>query len=278
LLRRIAGFIFDYTFHGNTRDLGGPNNEKLVEYGVARFAFHKNVVTNEPLALLAAVDYFSETWWPLQHFLLEAVTSHHDSARGSAFEHFAAYILGNAFKSPTPLSEVFSFVGRVSEDLEGEIGELVAIEKAGGTYVCHPIDISSNTGPTYRWGRTCQSEAETLAWLQNPQRTAFCFPADKVGPDLILVLRLSDKSLVRVLFQFKQRLEPTMSRKKIADALGTTDPSQFVSPRSTPPLSVSAQLTTQVASNSNSYVLLFGSIFTPHPRFTAQDTPTLMPP
>ncbi|KIM30016.1 hypothetical protein M408DRAFT_100172 [Serendipita vermifera MAFF 305830] len=233
LHRQIAGFVFDYVFHGKPRNTGGRNYDKLVEYGVARFGSHTNILADEPLALLAAMDYFTtNTPWSLQHFLEEGLSNSNESARGTAFEYFGAYLLGMAFKSARSLSEVFTFVGEHSSGLLDEEAELVAIEKNNGNFSCHPVNLSSNTRPMYRQGCTPRTQAETLAWFQNPKRTIFCFPAHMVGPDLILVLQLSDKTVIRVIVQLKQKMESKMSSTDVESAFRTTDPNHFLSQKS----------------------------------------------
>lgn len=229
LLRQVAGFMLDYIFNGKPRNLGSLADERLVEYGVARFGDKKEIIVDEPLALLAAVHYFvTETSWSLRYFLKDGLTTANESARGIAFEHLGAYLIGLAFRSPARLSDVFQFI--VSHELANEVAELVAIDKTDGGFVCNPVDISSETGPTYILGRSPQTPEHTRNWLLNPGRTVFCFPAKAVGPDLILLLRLSsDHSLIRVLVQFKHLSGSNMKPYDTEIAFNTTDPNQFVS-------------------------------------------------
>jgi hypothetical protein len=111
LFHQVAGFVFDYILTSKPRDVGSPNAEKLVEYGVAQFGNYKDIVADEPLALLAVMHYSAkEMPWSLSHFLLDSLCTSNESAWGVAFEHFCAYQLALAFKSPTCLSAVFNFV------------------------------------------------------------------------------------------------------------------------------------------------------------------------
>jgi hypothetical protein len=227
LLRQIAGFVFDYIFTGKPRSLGGDHNAKLVEYGVARFGKMGHILGDEPLAILAAVHYFTNnTPWSLQYFLLEEVCTPNDTARGTALEHLGAYLLAAAFRLPRRLSDIFEFVG--VSDLGNQRAHLVAIHQSShGTLEYTPVDIFSSQQGTYILGHSARTEAETLSWLSDPKRVAFCFPAHTFGPDLILFLLLEDGTLLRVLLQFKYR--STMGPKATAEAYRTTDPSQFVS-------------------------------------------------
>jgi hypothetical protein len=202
----------------------------LVEYGVARFGLEgsvEGIVADEPLALLAAVHHFTtNSAWSFRHFLQDALSTSNDSSRGFAFEHFGAFLLAMAFRSPARLSSVFRFAG--SNSLENENAQLVALHKTdGGGFVCNPVNIFSNEGPTYTLGHTARTELETLSWLHDPKRTVFCFPAKSVGPDAILVLELSDRRVVSVLVQFKQLTKDTLGPQATAKAFETTDPQQF---------------------------------------------------
>lgn len=218
---------------GKLRDLGGPDTDKLVEYGVARFGNAKDIIVDEPLAILAATRCFTaKTHLSLKHFLLDALFTSNDNARGFAFEHFGAYAIGLAFRSPTRLSDVFNFV--VPGALQDEVVELVGLEKSSdGTFSSFPVDISSDTGPSYILGRSTSTGSETLEWFKDPKRSVFCFPAKTIGPDLVLVVRtLSDGRFLRILVQFKNFIQKTLGPTVTQHSFRTTDPTQFVSQKS----------------------------------------------
>ena len=195
----------------------------MVEYGVARFGLDKGSITaDEPLALLAAANYFTnQTGWSLSFFLKAGLAHPNASARGYALEYFGAYALALAFSSPTRLGDVFKFLG-ANSDLENETGHLVAVQKQEESFVAYPVDAKSSSLPTYTLGRRYRTSEETLSWLKNPDRIALCFPGHIVGPDLILVLQLSD-GLLRVVVQFKHSMKD-QDRQQTIDALGSTDP------------------------------------------------------
>ena len=67
----------------------------------------------------------------------------------------------------------------------------------------------------------------TLSWLQNPKGSAFCFPANTVGPVLVFVLRLiRNNAVLRVRVQFKHT--ETLSPQDSEKALRTTGPVNFL--------------------------------------------------
>jgi hypothetical protein len=113
--------------------------------------------------------------------------------------------------------------------LGDETAQLVAIHKTDTAFVDNPIDIQSETGPTYILGHSHSTVQETISWLKDPHRSVFCFPANTIGPDLILVLKLSDGQMLRVLVQFKHINENTLGASETRKAISTTDPDCFIS-------------------------------------------------
>ena len=229
LLLILADFVLEYTFTGEIRGLGGPRGDAMVEFGVSRFR-GKAAQTDEPLAILALVTFFEQKKLTLAGYLTRALNTSNPAVRGIAFEAFGAYLLARAFSDPTPLGKVFEFVGdkEASKDLEGEVAELVTLEKVNDDFQITPLQIDTNLRSSHVLGRSPKTPTDTLEWLRNPQGSAFCFPANTVGPDLIFVLRLTnDDTVLRVCVQFKhtETLSPQDSKK----AIRTTDPSTFLS-------------------------------------------------
>lgn len=213
------------------KPLGNPY-KKLVEYGFARFhGGGQEVIADEPLPLLAAAHHFRTTSWNLSYFMTTDLCTNNDSARGFAFEYFCAYLLGLAFKSPTRLSDIFTFLG--PNNVSDQVAQLVAVYKDERcSTIITPVDISSNHGPGYTLGHTCRTDEETLSWFEDPQRTVFCFPNKSIGPDFVLLLQLCDKTLLRVLVQCKHiSSKGTLGSTETFDAFRTTDPRMFIAHR-----------------------------------------------
>ena len=228
LLITLADFVFEYIFTGKIRGLSGPIGDAMVEYGVSRFK-KQEAQTDEPLAVLGLVTFVERQELTLAGHLSRDLNTSSAAYRGVAFEPFGAYLLARAFSVPTRLSQVFKFVGgKKMKVLQNQLAELVTLEKVGDNFRITPLQITTNLRPSHILGRSPSTAAETLEWLQNPQGSAFCFPANTVGPDLIFVLRLTkDNTVLRVCVQFKhtQQLSPQQTEK----AIRTTDPSTFLS-------------------------------------------------
>ena len=259
-MQRIASCVFEYIFTGKPRSIGGPEAETLVEIGFARFRQTVDGVVDEPVVLLAAANFFStKTSWTMQDYLETSLLSSQAAERGFALERFGAFMLARAFelktesqsqshtpetsrsKSSTPLlsasqtrlSSVFTFIGNHTK-LHCESAHLVSIGRDDeNEYRYTPVKFSPPSGSNYILGQSPSSSEETLEWLKNPNGTAFCFPDVNVGPDLILLLQLSDATILRVLVQFKHNSTRTLGPVKTEDAFRTTDPSQFLTVRET---------------------------------------------
>jgi hypothetical protein len=186
--------------------LGGRYSEAMVEYSVSQ--------TDEPLAILALVTFFEQTQkvkLSLARYLTETLNKSDAAHRGIRFEPFGAYLLACALSEPRRLSEVLRFVEggkKAYEAVHHERAELVVPAKDGNDFQTTPLRITTNCRSTHVLGCSPSTAAETLEWLQDPKGTAFCFPANAVGPDLIFVLRLtSDGTVLRVCVQFKHTQE-----------------------------------------------------------------------
>jgi hypothetical protein len=224
--------VLEYIFTGQPRSLGSSSIEVLVEHGFARFYNRKEGIADEPLALLAAVHYFSlNTPWTLQRTLLNGLTSSNASSRGIAFQLYGSYMLVAAFQSWRILSSVFTFIGKTR--LRHESARLVAVIKHPNSEAqVHPVSFNQRIGPHHILGHSSRDVGETLSWLENPKGTAICFPHEHVRPDLILLLELSSGGILRVLVQFKHNsTKGTITPLDTEDAFRTTDPAKFISTR-----------------------------------------------
>ncbi|KAG8836664.1 hypothetical protein FRC18_010929 [Serendipita sp. 400] len=230
-LSTVASFVFEYIFTGKIRGLGGPEGDKMVEYGLSRFKGlsqdgSRTAETDEPLAILGLVSFLSKQHLMLGRYLTDALNAANASIRGFAFEPFGAYLLARAFSSPRPLSDIFEFVG--DSELKGESAELVTLKRLNGTFTSTPLNINSELRSNHLLGHSPDTSEDTLGWLEDPQGSALCFPAHTVGPDLIFVLRLtSDGTCLHVCVQFKHTKR--LGYQETMKAIHTTDPFNFLS-------------------------------------------------
>jgi hypothetical protein len=228
LLVTLAEFVLEYTLTGTIRGLSGPIGGAMVQYGMSRFKTPVllEAQTDEPLAILAIVSFMKQKGQTYARYLRRTLNSSGPAHRGIVFEAFGAYLLARAFSAPKPLSEIFQFVARDEHRaLQKESAELVTLEKVDSDFKVTPLRIDDHLRRSHILGCSPKTVDDMLKWLEDPQGSAFCFPSKNVGPDLILVLRLTgDQSLLRVSVQFKHTKElPYGETKK------TTGPSTWLS-------------------------------------------------
>jgi hypothetical protein len=234
---QVAGFVFDCIYKGTNmaRRLGTEEWQDLVQYGFARFqqgvdgsGINREASVDEPLPLLASLNYFEKNGWPRDAIFTIGLTDPYPSGRGIIFEYFCVYLLALAFRSYTCLSDVFTFANKVPQELREQKARLVMVRKVGNEYRSYPVDITSDQGRIFLFGHTCGTADDTLSWLQAPH-TAYCFPAKEVGADAISFLQLPDGSLLRLVMQFKNHTSNSMGQVKTDEAFLTTDPANFCS-------------------------------------------------
>lgn len=181
----------------------GKDEAIYVEYGFARFvdAETKTVAVDEPLVLLAATHWINLNHRSSYKFFAKQIHLHDPDSNG--FENYIAYCLDMVFSIRRRISDVFMFAGTPPPWSALE-AELVAL---------HHVDLSSvednlvrhcrATGPSLTLGTNAKSPEDTLAWLAHRTHTPICFPHSSMGPDLLFVLRLADRSLIWVALQAK---------------------------------------------------------------------------
>ncbi|KAG8806337.1 hypothetical protein FRC17_005069 [Serendipita sp. 399] len=164
----------------------------------------------------------------MDYFVNEGMTRPHPSSKGigSGFEKFGAYHLGKVLGTPKRLNDIVTFVENTA--IAGMTAQLVALNRMDGVdggFLCSEVDILGYRWPSHILGRTMASEEDVIGWLNNPRSSAFCFPSETFGPDLVMLLRLSDGKIIRALVQFKHYWDLTTHETR--DALTSTDPDKL---------------------------------------------------
>jgi hypothetical protein len=98
-----------------------------------------------------------------------------------------------------------------------------------GTFQSFPVDISSDSGPSYILGRSPPTDMDTMAWFQDPELNVFCFPNESIGPDVAAILMLADGRRLPILLQIENFMQKSLGQAVTADGLRTNDPKQFIS-------------------------------------------------
>ncbi|CAG8662197.1 12927_t:CDS:2, partial [Acaulospora colombiana] len=202
----FTSFFYECLLTGKMRSVGGESGDLLVELGISRFKQSgpeqaREAETTERIMILKLCDFFETLKMTMESHLIHELGASNPSSRGIAFEPFGAFLLARAFSSPRPLSEVFDFLENCT--IQDEPAELVTLRKIDGQFKCTRLDIKSDM-QSQNIGRSPSDPEAMLEWLEDPKGVAFCFPPNTVGPDLVLVLRLTrTNTVLRVVVQFK---------------------------------------------------------------------------
>ncbi|KAF5379959.1 hypothetical protein D9757_010234 [Collybiopsis confluens] len=227
---RIKEISYDYLLTSHcTNSYLGSDETNYIERGFARFRRVKEkgvcMTIDEPLVLLACAMWFNH--WKQEHTLYrylaanirvgtrpssfgnkpdERVTTfctqnHQTDSGRNGFEEFICFYLTKVFQKPKKLGEVFTFKGDTQEKLGNKSATLVALNIAedqsilyeGRFDIFHPKPslpgpIGLTVGSSLREGDVNMMEE----WLSFKKHTAFCFPGNPMGPDIMCFLKLKE--------------------------------------------------------------------------------------
>lgn len=198
----------------------GPfgDDEKLwVEYGLGRFTKEQGaarVVFDEPLVVAAANRWLNAESDRSYAYFAGNIGLNKKDGSSNGFENYLVYCLRLIFggEKERKLKEVFTFHGRIPRWAEKAGAKLVSVYRSStGPPDIEVVKHTQFSGPSATFGTYTKTPEETLAWLRHGSRTPFCFPCPNMGPDVIFVLELNNKTLVWVALQVKNS-EPNGNR------------------------------------------------------------------
>ncbi len=214
----------------------GKDEAIYVEYGFARFvdAETQTVAVDEPLVLLAATNWFNCNDLSSYKFFAKQIQNHEAECDGSA--NYIAYCFDLLFSHRRPIKDIFQFNGAPPSwsNLEAE---LVALRRTDISRVEENlVSYSKGSGPSLTLGTNAKSLESTLSWLAHDSHSPICFPHTSMGPDLLFVLRLSDKSLIWVAVQVKYSSENSklLPKEKLRHAMRSVTPRMYFLDKVTP--------------------------------------------
>ncbi|THU87891.1 hypothetical protein K435DRAFT_842374 [Dendrothele bispora CBS 962.96] len=246
----------------------GDEDQTFIECGVARWQYSKekasyNCTISEPLVLLAAAVLISvRDGTPLYKRLTQNIDANISSKNRNGFEAYLAYFFARTFGKTERLGAVFDLQYSAAEALADYDATLVSLYRMHDdsplvtqSIVLFPgrdnhsyvksVDLEDvNTGFARDFGPVeipgplgeHVNSAEGMEdWLRHRTRTAFCYPPQLMGPDLMFVLRLtkprqSSVHYIWVAVQAKlYRADKTLSLKaaKLKDAIRSVTPDRY---------------------------------------------------
>ncbi|KAJ3891308.1 hypothetical protein GG344DRAFT_47707, partial [Lentinula edodes] len=231
----------------------GEDETEYIEYGLARIMSkqgRKSIRIDEPLVLLSCSIWFNHQ---PAHTLYKTVTDniqdHNPSTGRNGFEEFIALYLLNVFQTPTQLKDVFDFSGVAGklndQGLENKLATLVTLhldDNAGSSELVEgKICLFGDPRLSGPIGLGIASNGNPVLndWLNLKRHTAFCFPMNAMGPDILCFLKLEDMAnsnftYVCLAIQCKfHRAEKDLAPLTLRKAVATITPEEFFERRQT---------------------------------------------
>jgi hypothetical protein len=220
--------------------------ESLVEYGIARF-IGGTAMTNqsmptkveepmpvkveepmpvkveEPLALVSIMRYFES-----RHLTLDGnIRARLQDNQGTAFEEAALLAITKLLRDGEELRNIFQFHERTPSWARCA-GQIVT-RTSSGDY--KPFDIIDDKPVLPSTGVAFYAEyPEDVKWWLESGETGWCVPGNRMGPDLMTWLRLSNGRLLLLVIQAKCHLAgniDTLRASATAQAIRSLIPSGF---------------------------------------------------
>jgi len=232
LLEELLRYMLEYMFKGSPGVLEGDNAAGLVEFGLARFTrpvkgVGLGALIDEPLAILAFGRHHESVSWQCQPSLGQCIPP---SFHGRAdLGRLAALTILQAFNSPTPLSKVFRFTHESC--ISHKFGRVAWVSRCPGKGVDFTaFRLSEDHRPCSQITISPPTPKHFISWLLNPSEAPICLPPSMVGPDVILLLALSngdgmdelvDTTFLWVALQCVQHA--TWYREELPEAISTVN-------------------------------------------------------
>ncbi|KAJ7081315.1 hypothetical protein B0H15DRAFT_744991, partial [Mycena belliarum] len=207
-------------------------DHSLVETGFGHYrdAPDRRTEMLAPLIILAATAYMNK-FGPFEN-LWQYVTRSVDKLKGSehnGFETYIAFMIAHAFATPTKLEDVFEFPDAQVPKWADQEARLVALSRdsQSSRLSAHEFDWPGAAVSSSRFGMEL-SELHTVEWLnhRHHHKPPFAFPDNNMGPDLLFVLQLKDKTFIWVSIQAKYHQNPIYGQN-LVKAIRTTDPNKY---------------------------------------------------
>ena len=220
LLDDLAHKIYTWLLRGITPTwLAGQ--ELLVEYGIARFVHAGQEETDtttieEPLALMGITQYFASSGYSLESHVRKLSRDN----QGTALEE--AVILGMTRLLQNKRS-LGSFLTFYKKSPWGALTAQIVAPNSSGGYDDFRVDgLFSN--PAFKAKRP----EDVKNWLER-RKEVYCIPGNRMGPDLITRVRLSDGEVVLLFIQAKCHLSGNNETSVSAGAIRSLVPGRFFS-------------------------------------------------
>ncbi|KAJ3876584.1 hypothetical protein F5051DRAFT_453698 [Lentinula edodes] len=256
---KIKSLCYDFLLRSRLEGwLGNDENEYIV-HGFARFKMTgvlKHIRIDEPLVMMACAIWLNGSLESDAHSLYKYVANriqdHNPSTGRNGFEEFICFYLQQVFQKPRRLGQVFNLPDKQNPEKDSALAKKRAtlvtlhIDEVGsqrklteGTTDIQNIGEAKLPGAL---GLGVQSMDECVSltdWVKLKGHTAFCFPMNEMGPDIMCFLKLEDDkgdpedfTYVCLAIQCKfHQVDGELEPSTLKDAIATVTPRKFFAPR-----------------------------------------------
>jgi len=172
-----------------------PEQESLVEYGVARFVpegGESKITIEEPLVLISIIRHFESN-----SRILESQRCLQD-AQGVESEGAVLLAMTRLLQNQRQLRSIFEFFGE-SPSWADCTAQIVA-RKSSGSFEAFAIDKLTIMRSPFVF--SAKSPEDVKCWLESGE-AGWCIPGNLMGPDLMTRIRLSNGGLFVLVIQAK---------------------------------------------------------------------------
>ena len=199
----LRNVLYDQILYGyySLQAFASDDVEAFIEYGFARTKSRggaidlQDDVIDEPLAILAALDWLDKTT-NFTHLNCLQHDIGKNAPRKNSFEAYLALYMRKVFEKTPKLVDIFTFrndfARRKATDMpwQQDEFELVTVSTPAGTNQPTVSTLTPSSGPSSNVGFLAQTHEDVLDWLsKNEEKFAFCFPTESTGPDLLFFVR-----------------------------------------------------------------------------------------
>ncbi|KAH7872280.1 uncharacterized protein C8R40DRAFT_1117520 [Lentinula edodes] len=256
---KIKSLCYDYLLRSRLDGWLGTDENDYIAHGFARVKNSGGLTLiriDEPLVMMACAIWLNGSHESDAHSLYKYVANriqdHNPSTGRNGFEEFMCFYLQRVFRKPRRLGQVFDLRDKQNPEAESALAQKRAtlvtlhIDEVGsqrklveGTTDIENIGEAKLPGAL---GLAIESTEECVPlfdWVKLKGHTAFCFPMNEMGPDIMCFLKLEDDNgnpedftYICLALQCKfHQVDGELEPSTLKDAIATVTPRKFFAPR-----------------------------------------------
>ncbi|KAJ3847913.1 hypothetical protein EV368DRAFT_50309 [Lentinula lateritia] len=256
---KIKSLCYDYLLRSRLDGWLGSDENEYIAHGFARVNIsggRKLIRIDEPLVMMACVMWFNggpeSDAHSLYKYVANRIQDHNPSTGRNGFEEFICFYLQQVFQKPRRLGQVFDLPDKENPQVESTLAQKQAtlvtlhIDEVGskrklmeGTTDIQNIGEAKLPGALGLGIKSMKECIPLIDWVKSKAHTAFCFPMNEMGPDMMCFLKLEDDqgkpedfTYICLAIQCKfHQVDGELEASTLKDAIATVTPRKFFAPR-----------------------------------------------